>query len=523
MSKDRERQSAPKGYKEIQEAIEDTELLICCARELREKFHNDPHRPRYHFLPPSAWMNDINGPIFWKGRYHIFYQHNPDGAYWRLIQWGHASSTDLVHWVHHPIILTPTPDGPDRDGCFSGGAINRDGVPTLIYHGVPEGTCIATSKDDNLLHWDKYPGNPVIPTPKPGEPNYGKYGVYDPCAWKKGDSWYALCGGRDPASGDTAYLFKSPDFIHWEYLRPFYQSERSWTEFEEDCAVPSFFPLGNKHMLLFDSHMLGTQYYLGRYQNDRFYPEKHGRMSWPGGQLRGAIAMLDGKGRRLFFDWLMEARSDEAQRACGWSGVMCLPRVLSLTDDDNLLMEPAPEIEVLRLNHRQHQNIYLAADSEIALDDIRGDCLELIVEMEPEDARGFGVKVRCSPDELEQTAIVCDPGAKTLKVDVGKSTLDKDVVYRRYHISEVLAKLPEAERTVKAQEAPFQLNQGEPLKLRLFLDRSVLEVFANGRQCVTQRIYPTRSDSLMVRLFSHGSNVKVKSVEAWDLAPANSY
>ena len=98
--------------------IEKTEQLIRGAQELREKFQKDPHRPAYHFTPPWAWMNDINGPLFWNGRYHIFYQHNPDGAYWKWIQWGHASSPDLVHWTHHPIALTPTLGGPDRGRLF---------------------------------------------------------------------------------------------------------------------------------------------------------------------------------------------------------------------------------------------------------------------------------------------------------------------------------------------------------------------------------------------------------------------
>ncbi|MDE0681884.1 MAG: glycoside hydrolase family 32 protein, partial [Candidatus Poribacteria bacterium] len=162
-------------------AIEKTEALIYSRRVLDGMYENDPYQPRYHFTPPFGWMNDINGSIFWKGRYHIFYQHNPEGGYWKWMQWGHASSVDLVHWVHHPIALTPDLDGPDRGGCFSGGAfVNLEGVPTFIYHGIPDGTCIATSHDDLLITWDKHPANPVIPVPKPGEKGHGEYIVFDP-------------------------------------------------------------------------------------------------------------------------------------------------------------------------------------------------------------------------------------------------------------------------------------------------------------------------------------------------------
>jgi beta-fructofuranosidase len=501
------------------EEIERTESLICSARELREGLWQDPQRPRYHFMPPAGWMNDINGPLFWKGRYHIFYQHNADAAYWKRIQWGHASSADLVHWVHHPLALAPEPGGADRDGCFSGGAVVVNGVPTLIYHGVPEGTCIATSDDDDLVHWTRYPANPVIRAPQPGGPEYGRYRVYDPCAWKHGASWYALCGSRDPEGGDTAYLFRSPDMIHWQYLHPFYRSDRRWTEADEDCAVPDFFPLGNKHMLLFCSHLQGTQYYVGRYQGERFYPETHARMSWPGGHLGGGITLLDGQGRRVYMDWIRELRGADQERASGWSGVMTLPRILSLAEDGLLRIEPIPELGILRRNLRSHGPLRLRAGLEQPFDDIHGDCLELAVEMAPGSAQEFGVEVRRSPDGAEGTRVVCTPKAGTLSIDVSRSTLNEEIRYPYYRNLQALDRLPEEQRMVQAQQAPFELAAGETLTLRIYLDRSVLEVFANERQCITQRIYPSRGDSLGVSVFARGGDTEVVSIQAWDMAP----
>src|SRR5438552_1232240 len=111
----------------------------------------DPHRPHYHFLPPANWMNDPNGLIQWKGQYHLFYQYNPYGSFHAQIHWGHAVSSDLVHWTDLPIALTPTPERADTEGCWTGCAIDNNGTPTLLYSGVhPQVVCLATSADDLL-------------------------------------------------------------------------------------------------------------------------------------------------------------------------------------------------------------------------------------------------------------------------------------------------------------------------------------------------------------------------------------
>ena len=131
-------------------------------------------------------MNDPNGLIQWKGQYHLFYQYNPYGPVPEQIHWGHAVSSDLVHWTDLPIALTPTPGRADANGCWSGCAIDNHGIPTLLYSGVhPQVVCLATSADD-LLTWQYYPGNPVIEGP-PAELQAGTDGYFrDPFVWKEG-------------------------------------------------------------------------------------------------------------------------------------------------------------------------------------------------------------------------------------------------------------------------------------------------------------------------------------------------
>ena len=366
----------------------------------------------------------------------------------------------------------------------------------------------------------------MIPQPREGDADFGRYEVHDPCAWLDGDTYYAAVNRRHPnGDGDAAYLFKSQDLRRWQFVDTFYRSRREWTETDEDCAVPDFFPLGDRHMLLFCSHLQATQYYLGEVRGERFHPRLHGRMSWEGGQLGGPRTMLDGSGRRIFFDWVREIRGEERERAAGWSGVMTLPRVLGLAADGTLTIEPLPEVERLRYHHRRRQSLAVADGAEAVVAGVAGDTLELALEIDPGEAAEVGVAVRCSPDGAERTPVTYDARAGVIRIDVSRSSLDREIVYHRYRTSSngraLMDTLPASERTVTAQEAPFRLAAGEPLKLRLFLDRSVLEVYANGRQCVTQRIYPTRDDAVEVRLLARGGAATVRRLDAWELAPAH--
>ena len=515
--------------------IEETARWIQAATNLREKYQADPYRPTYHFLPPEGIAHpfDPHACVYWKGKYHVFYQFNMTSPRF-VSRWGHASSVDLVHWVHHPIALATLPEDPDKV-LFAGNLfINKEGIPTIIYHGIKAGICLATSEDDDLIHWTKHPNNPVVPIPDPN-PWVGRG---DACGWLEGDTYYAILGNKANTplgQGDIAYLYKSNDMVRWEKLHPFYESQRRWTDADEDCSCPDFFPLGDKHMLMFISHKNGVQYYLGSYAGETFVPERHGRMNWPGGPTFAQETLIDDKGRRIFWAWVCEWQTHEAQRANGWAGVLTLPRVLSLAHDGTLLIKPAEELEMLRTRPRTRGPFTLKADSEIVLDDIAGDTLELMVEADLGDAQAFGIKVRCSPDGAEQTLVVIDTSTKQLTIDTTNSSLGNDFVQTWPHpfasilpdpitsrSGENLAP-PGGRQDVRRQEAPFELAAGERLTLRGFLDRSMLEVFANGRECMTQRIYPTRRDSTRILLFSKGGSVEVTSVEAWDMAAANQW
>lgn len=163
-------------------------------------------------------------------------------------------------------------------------------------------------------------------------------------------------------------------------------------------------------------------------------------------------------------------------------------------------IEPVPELAIPRQNHRELTNLLIPSDTSILLEGVDGDCLEILATFEPGDADAFGVKVCCSPDDDEQTLLFYSRKDQCLVLDADQSSVNPDVVSHG------------------VQRGPLKLAAHEFLTLHIFIDRSVIEVFGNGRQCVTKRIYPARQDSRGVQIFTHGGTAKLKSMDVWDMA-----
>jgi beta-fructofuranosidase len=296
-----------------------------------------------------------------------------------------------------------------------------------------------------------------------------------------------------------ALLYRSSDLVRWSYVQPLCVGDSDSAGQVWEC--PDFFPLGDRHCLLvsIQPEFLHTYYFLGTYADHTFTPASQGLTDF-GPYFYAAQTQLDDQGRRLMWGWVKEGRSAEAQQAAGWAGVMSLPRLLSLRPDGLPGMAPAPELRVLRGRHHRFTDIHLTPSSSDVLGDVKGDCLEILVvaEFGPGGAGRFGLKVRCSPDGEEQTLITYDRAAGRLAVDRDRSSLS-----------------PEVSRGV--QEGPFELDDDECLRLRVFLDRSVVEVFANDHACLTDRIYPTRTDSLGLDLFAYGGSAMLNTVDIWEM------
>ncbi len=445
----------------------------------------DPQRPVYHFMPPEQWLNDPNGPIFYEGRHHLCYQYAPDVADgWGVKYWGHAVSDDLVHWEHLPMALSPSEGAGDQDGCWTGSAVlDDDGVPTFLYTGVkPQVQCLARSRD-GMLTWDKPDCNPVIAAPPPG---IDQANFRDPCLWREDDGWYMIIGSGVEGEGGKALLYRSQDLEAWEYLHPLCEGVEAETGTMWEC--PDFFPLGDRHVLLISA--LGEQLYMiGDYDCEahRFTPTSSGRI---GGGIcyYAAKSYLDGDGRRVLWGWLRERRDRGHQIAAGWSGLMSLPQILTLLPGDALGIEPAPEIVDIR-------GELLCSDPDSCAD-IVGEALEIDVEAEVPEEGIFAMRVRCTPDGEEATAIRYDRATGALELDMTRSSAGDGV-------------------ECALHSRPLELAADESLRLRVFLDHSAVEVYANGRECLVGRVYPSRSDARGVGFVAEGGSAPVTKLEAW--------
>lgn len=464
--------------------------LNAAVRSLRERLAHDPHRPGYHFVIPegTGMPFDPNGAIFWKGRYHLFYIFQDRRGH----NWGHVSSTDLFHWRHHPTGLTA--------GMFSGNCfLNREGRPTLCYHQVGQGNAMAVALDDDLNEWRKLDSNPITPATSPGDPHHERYRSWDPYGWLEGDTYYAIFGGETPG------VARAPDLAGpWSYVGDLMANAVDGVSIHEDVSCPDLFRLGNRDVLLCISHRLGARYYLGTWKAGQFHPDFHERLSWVDNAYFAPETLLDDRGRRILWAWLLDGPGFQTRGDGGWSGTLGLPRVLTLGPDGTLRMNPPPEIERLRLNPVRLADLAVPADGEITAAGISGTSLELELGVDPAGARRCGLKVCCSPDGEEQTLVAYDAAAGKLVVDTTRSSAGS------------------GPRSVEA--GPFRLPAGEPLRLRVFVDKSVVEVFANdGRQAVMRRLYPSRPDSTGVRVFAEGGPVRVTQLRAWELMPSNPF
>ncbi|MCE5198315.1 MAG: glycoside hydrolase family 32 protein [Armatimonadota bacterium] len=458
--------------------------------------YTEPYRDQYHFTPIEGWMNDPNGLVFFGGKWHMFYQHRHPLA--PAMSWGHAISTDLIHWEHvQPAIL------PDSQGMiFSGSAVvdkndtsgffgGKPGVVAIYtYHGADnyEDQAIAYSADG--INFTKYEKNPVIPKLKdiPGQPDYKDF--RDPKVfWHEPTKRWIMV-----VAGGLLRFYSSPNLRDWTF-------ESINSNIETEC--PDFYELPidgsaeNKKWVLSGG---GRWYMLGKFDGKIFTPESDQIPMNYGVDCYASQTFSDvPDGRRIMISWLYWwAYKDWPTQP--WSGGgMTIPyelKLRTLSDGVRLVQEPVKETEALRGERKYWDNQTITPASNI-LDGMHGKTLELIAEFQPGSASEFGVKMRKGKDE---------------ETIVGYRVADKKLFLDRSHSG--LKTNPEI--FDKVSDAPMELIDGK-VKMRIFLDWSSVEVIGNdGAKLITHRILPSdASDGLEV--YAKGGEAKLVSLNVYEM------
>ncbi len=449
----------------------------------------DPKAPVYHFRPETGWMNDVNGLLQQRGFYHAFYQLHPYSPGFGRMCWGHTRSRDLVHWERLPVAIWPSLEKGEK-GCWSGCATrNGKDRPMIFYTAVfndkEEGWKIpfqqwaAVPKDEDLIVWEKHPGNPMLDYATHARDSFGT-NWRDPFIFEHAKKKYlTVCTGRD-AHPLPIYEAQTAELTRWKYLG---------TIHDRNAECPNFFRLGDRWVFLTSAYGNGTEYSTGAFDLEglSFAPSVQGfldagRQSAGSKSLYGTNVLFDSEGRCLLFGRLNGF--DAFSAANGWNGCMALPRVLSMDGAGRLLQAPVPEIAALRRNGRRAEAASLDDTAREVATGLPGS-LELSLSIEAGSAQSCGVNLYCCADPQKPLTIAY--GGDTLRI------LDADY------------KLQFCGNT-------------RSLDLRIFLDRSAVEVFLNGGRETISHVFDPGTECRRLELFARGGRADFRVFELWEMA-----
>ncbi|CAL0326071.1 unnamed protein product [Lupinus luteus] len=532
---------------------------------LPAKATKEPYRTAYHFQPPKNW---INGPLRYKGLYHLFYQYNPEGVAWKKdLVWAHSISKDLVNWAIIDHALIPSQPS-DINGCWSGSAtLLPGGKPVIIYTGLnsldQQAQNIAYPKnlsDPLLREWVKSPKNPIISPTIANKINSSSF--RDPTtAWLGKDGHWRMIIGNKRITRGVAILYRSKDFVNWVKAKyPLYSAQGIGM-----LECPDFYPVLNDGPIGVDTSVNGNHvrhvlkvsledkkhdyYLIGTYDTiiDKFVPDeafkdKESFLRYDYGKYYASKTFFDdGKNRRVLWGWANESSSAADDIKKGWSGIQTIPRAIWLHKSGKQLVQwPVVEIEKLRSNRVKWPTKVLKggellqvngvtaaqADVEISFKVEKFEEAEVLDHWtDPEilcSRKGsavrsglgpFGLLVLASKGLQEYTSVffrIFKYQHKNLVLlcsDQSRSSLDSDIDKTTYGTFVDLDPLH------------------EKLSLRSLIDHSVVESFGGeGRACITTRVYPALAINDKARLyaFNNGTvNVKITRLSAWSMKKAH--
>jgi len=458
-------------------------------------------RPSFHLSARVGWMNDPNGFSYYDGKYHMFYQYHPYDSIWGPMHWGHAVSTDLLHWEYLPAALAPD-ESYDRDGCFSGSALMLpDGRQLLMYTGVVRGRqqssefyevqtqCLAVGDG---IDYEKYEKNPVLDE-KDLPQGSSRYDFRDPKMWQKEDGTYCCIIGSRPADGSgQILLYTSPDGFRWEFKSVLVSNNNRFGKMWE---CPDFFQLDGKWVLLtspqdmlpqdFEYHNgNGTLCLIGDFDEETgTFKEQHDQSIDYGIDFYAPQTVLTPDGRRVMIGWMQnwdtcQQRTENAL----WFGQMSLPRELSIRNS-RLYQNPIRELDAFRSNKIAYQDITFS--EMMRLEGIKGRRVDIELTIRPGDEANLYHKFafRFAQNEKYQTSLSFRPRESILKVDRKYSGSRRAIIHQR--------------------RSKVNSKNGE-LKLRVILDRFSVEVFVNDGEQVLSAVLYTEQSADGISFFADG-------------------
>ncbi len=485
-------------------------------------FDGDRHRPQFHAMPNSGWMNEPHAPFYYKGQYHLFFQKNPFGPFWHQIHWGHWVSPDMVQWREVPIALAPEDDTLAPDGIWSGSAAyKKDGTPVLFFTAgndslaLRERTGMATPMDlgdPDLLRWVKHPAPVTLQ-----EPGAGRAGDFrDPFVFRDEarNSWFQLVGSVVPGRSGAGLVHESADLVNWTYRGPLFTIDPvKYPDFVRTFELPVLLPIGKgkdgreRHVFMADLRAQ-AYYWTGVFDGAtaRFIPDSEAPRVFDVGQghFSGPSGMVDPKtGRTIVFSIAQGESTSQAEWDSGWAHNAGLPVEMKIGPDGDLRLAPIEELKVLRQAQLLDVRDTTPAAAGAALAGIKGDMLEIELELAP--AAGVnarrGLVLRKSPDNVENTELYADLARRRFEIDRQRTSIDPDV------------------RSKGVQGGDYDA-PGENVRLRVFLDRSMVEAYLNERRSLTSRVFPARPDSTGLGLLAAPAD-RVVSLRVWRMGAMN--
>lgn len=465
----------------------------------KEKVNKDYYRLNYHIMPPVGFLNDPNGFIQINGEYHLFYQFNPFYPEDKKVCWAHLRSKDLITWEWLPIALFPM-EWYETHGCYSGSAVNNNGIFTLIYTGNVKNSmgvretyqCLAESEDG--INFKKYIDNPVIYNQPKGYTRHFR----DPKVWKHNNLWYTVIGAQTEEKQGTTLLYSSIDLIEWSKIG---ELDSLMKDFGYMWECPNLFSIDNKDVLLFCPQGVKSKgdlynnryqcgYFIGKidYETGKFKHDEFLEID-RGFEFYAPQVTVDDSGRTLMVGWIgLPDEEDSKTKENNW--IHCLSIIRELYIKDNKLCQrPIKEMEFLRKKLIQYSDLKINSDNFELPNN--GDSYEMICDFAFEDEVVFGLRLR-SKDGTDGTNVYYD--SKNEKI-----TFDRENVV-----------------SAKRETRKCYIRNSRKLKLHIFMDKSSVEVFVNdGQETFTARIYPDKNSN-RIFIFCKNGNVTV-NIKFWNI------